>query len=157
MQDRTSSGLKRAAVATAVACAAVALSAAIACAGELNLLTWEGYADPSFTKPFEQQSGCRVGATYVGTNDEFVAKVMGGGADYDLVSPSNDTTMRLIDAGAIEPMDPAKGPAMNDFFPIFQSPPWLSKNGRIYGVPYGWGIVRMIVRADAVSKQPDSL
>ena len=126
--------------------------AAAASAGELSLLTWEGYADPSFTKPFEQQTGCRVTATYVGTNDEFVAKVMGGGADYDLVSPSNDTTMRLIDAGAIEPIDPAKVPAMKDFFPIFQSPPWLSKNGRIYGVPYGWGIVRTIVRADAVSK-----
>lgn len=131
--------------------------AAAAPAGELSLLTWEGYADPSFTKPFEQQTGCRVTATYVGTNDEFVAKVMGGGADYDLVSPSNDTTMRLIDAGVIEPIDPAKVPAMKDFFPIFQSPPWLSKNGRIYGVPYGWGIVRTIVRADAVSKAPDSL
>jgi putative spermidine/putrescine transport system substrate-binding protein/spermidine/putrescine transport system substrate-binding protein len=126
-------------------------------AGELNLLTWEGYADPSFAKPFEQQSGCRVTATYVGTNDEFVAKVMGGGADYDLVSPSNDTTQRLIDAGAIDPVDSSKVPAMKDFFPIFQAPPWLSKNGRVYGVPYGWGIVRTIVRADAVSAVPDSL
>src|ERR1700685_1566006 len=82
-----------------------------AAAGDLNLLTWEGYADPSFAKPFEQQSGCRVTATYVGTNDEFVAKVMGGGADYDLVSPSNDTTRRLIDAGAIDPVDASKVPA----------------------------------------------
>jgi len=130
---------------------------ATASAGELSLLTWEGYADPSFTRPFEEQTRCHVTATYVGTNDEFVAKVMGGGADYDLVSPSNDTTQRLIDAGAIEPVDSAKVPAMKDFFPIFQAPPWLTKNGRIYGVPFGWGIVRTIVRADAVSTAPDSL
>ena len=89
--------------------------ASAASAGDLNLLTWEGYADASFVKPFEQQTGCRVTATYVGTNDEFVAKVMGGGGDYDLVSPSNDTTQRLIDAGAVEPLDPAKVPAMKDF------------------------------------------
>src|SRR5580704_10086718 len=131
--------------------------AAAASAGDLSLLTWEGYADPSFTKPFEQQTGCHVTATYVGTNDEFVAKVMGGGGDYDLVSPSNDTTQRLIDAGAVEPLDPAKVPAMKDFFPIFQAPPWLSKNGKLYGVPFGWGIVRTIVRADSVSAPPDSL
>jgi spermidine/putrescine-binding protein len=131
--------------------------ASSAAAGDLNLLTWEGYADASFAKPFEQQTGCRVTATYVGTNDEFVAKVMGGGGDYDLVSPSNDTTQRLIDAGAVEPLDPAKVPPMKDFFPIFQAPPWLSKNGKLYGVPFGWGIVRTIVRADAVAAPPDSL
>ena len=125
--------------------------------GELSLLTWEGYADASFTRPFEKETGCRVSATYVGTNDEFVAKVMSGGAGYDLVSPSNDTTMRLIDADRIEPIDPNRVPGMHDFFPIFQSPPWLTKNGRLYGVPYGWGIVRTIVRADAVTATPDTL
>jgi putative spermidine/putrescine transport system substrate-binding protein/spermidine/putrescine transport system substrate-binding protein len=126
-------------------------------AGELNLLTWEGYADPSFTKPFERQTGCQVSATYVGSNDEIVAKVMSRGADYDLISPSNDTTMRLIDAGVVEPVDTAKVPVMKEFFPIFQSPPWLTKSGRLYGVPFGWGIVRTIVRADAVSATPGSL
>ena len=142
---------------------AVALFMAFLClgstafAGELNMLTWEGYADPSFTKPFEKRTGCRVSATYVGTNDEFVAKVMGGGAAYDLISPSNDTTMRLIDAGAVEPIDVAKVPGMKGFFPIFKSPSWLTKNGKLYGVPYGWGIIRMIVRTDAISGAPQSL
>jgi putative spermidine/putrescine transport system substrate-binding protein/spermidine/putrescine transport system substrate-binding protein len=141
-------------ICTASVCIAFASAAA---AGDLNLLTWEGYADASFAKPFQQQTGCRVTATYVGTNDEFVAKVMGGGGDYDLVSPSNDTTQRLIDAGAVEPLDPAKVPGMQDFFPMFKAPPWLAKNGKLYGVPFGWGIVRTIVRADAVPAPPDSL
>ena len=65
----------------------------------MSLLTWEGYADDSFVKPFEAETGCKVSATYVGSNDEFVAKILAGGGAYDLVSPSNDTTMRLIDAG----------------------------------------------------------
>jgi len=145
-----------------IRCAAWLLFGAMCCsapavAGELDLLTWEGYADPSFTKPFEQQTGCRVSATYVGSNDEIVAKVMSRGGDYDLISPSNDTTMRLIDAGVVEPLDAAKVPAMKQFFPIFQSPPWLTKNARLYGVPFGWGIVRTIVRADAVAETPHSL
>jgi spermidine/putrescine-binding protein len=126
-------------------------------AGDLNILSWEGYAAPAIVKPFEKATGCRVSATYVGSNDEFVAKVMAGGGTYDLITPSNDTTMRLIDAGAVEPIDKRRVPAMANFFPIFSSPPWITKNGALYGVPYGWGIVRLIVDADAGVGTPDSL
>ena len=125
--------------------------------GDLNILSWEGYADASFVKPFEKSSGCRVSATYVGSNDEFVAKIIAGGGTYDLITPSNDTTMRLIDAGVIEPIDRSKVLALKDFFPIFSSPPWLMKNGALYGVPYGWGIVRLLIDADAGLAKPDSL
>jgi spermidine/putrescine-binding protein len=124
---------------------------------ELNILTWEGYADDSFVRPFEKQTGCRVNATYVGSNDEFVAKVMSGGGVYDLVSPSNDTTMRLIDSGTVEPIDTARVPNMADFFDFFKSAPWVVKDGRAYGVPYGWGIMRIIVDRKAVAAVPDSL
>jgi putative spermidine/putrescine transport system substrate-binding protein/spermidine/putrescine transport system substrate-binding protein len=48
-------------------------------------------------------------------------------------------------------------PALKDFFPIFQSPPWLTKNGQLFGVPFGWGIVRTILRSDSVATPPDSL
>lgn len=126
--------------------------------GDLNILCWEGYADQSFVKPFEEQTGCKVTATYVGTNDEFVAKVMAGGGTYDMVTPSNDTTMRLIDAGAVEAIDTSKVPSMADAFEIFKAPPWTTKGGALYGVPYAWGIMRIIVDADAVNGvAPDSL
>src|SRR6266404_722676 len=126
-------------------------------AGTLNLLTWEGYADKSFVKPYEQESGCKVTATYVGSNDEMVAKLAGGHASVDLVSPSNDTTMRLIDAGMVEPIDTARLPNLKQFFPEFQAPQWLTKEGKLYGVPYGWGIIRIIFDSDAFSGMPDSL
>ena len=102
-----SNGLGETACLLALGVAGVMLAggAPPAVAGEVSLLTWEGYADDSFVKPFEEATGCKVNATYVGTNDEFVAKILAGGGAYDLVSPSNDTTMRLIDAGAVEPID----------------------------------------------------
>ena len=133
------------------------LGAGSAHAGNLDILTWEGYADDSFVEPFEKRTGCEVNATYVGSNDEFVAKVMGGGAAYDLVSPSNDTTMRLIDAGAVEAVDRSRMSHMDEFFDEFKSPQWLTKNGKLYGVPYGWGIMRIIVNGDKVSDPAQSL
>ena len=30
--------------------------------GQLNLIAWEGYLEPKWVKPFEQQTGCQVNA-----------------------------------------------------------------------------------------------
>jgi putative spermidine/putrescine transport system substrate-binding protein/spermidine/putrescine transport system substrate-binding protein len=125
--------------------------------GEITLLTWEGYADKSFVEPFEKETGCKVSPVYVGSNDEIVSKVMTGGGAADLISPSNDTTMRLIKAGAVSPIDVSKVPNMASFFPQFQNPAWLTKDGKMYGVPYGWGIIRIIADAKAVDPTTDSL
>jgi putative spermidine/putrescine transport system substrate-binding protein/spermidine/putrescine transport system substrate-binding protein len=31
----------------------------------LNLLVWEGYADPSFVKAFEDENHCKIAASYM--------------------------------------------------------------------------------------------
>ena len=61
------------------------LLAALLCAAScsrktptLNLLVWEGYADPSFIQAFEEQNHCKVSASYMGSSDELVAKLRGG-------------------------------------------------------------------------------
>jgi putative spermidine/putrescine transport system substrate-binding protein/spermidine/putrescine transport system substrate-binding protein len=55
----------------------------------LSLLVWEGYADPSFVRPFEQSHKCKITASYMGSSDELVAKLRGGSAsNYDVISPS---------------------------------------------------------------------
>ncbi len=126
-------------------------------AGRLNILTWEGYADASFVKPFTQKTGCTVKATYVGSGDEFVAKLVGGGAIFDLASPQSDITRRLIDAGAVEPVDLARVPNAAQLSAVFQRPAWLEKDGKTWGVPYTFGVVRIIADADKVPNPPQSL
>ena len=55
----------------------------------LNLLVWEGYADPSFVKAFEDENHCKISASYMGSSDELMAKLRGGSAGtYDVISPS---------------------------------------------------------------------
>src|SRR5438270_189497 len=57
----------------------------------LSLLVWEGYADPSFVKGFEDKCACKVQASYMGSSDELMAKLRGGSAaNYDVISPSSD-------------------------------------------------------------------
>ena len=49
--------------------------------GQLNLIAWEGYLDPKWVKPFEQQTGCQVNAKYAGSSDEMVALMKNGGGE----------------------------------------------------------------------------
>ena len=66
----------------------------------LSLLVWEGYADPSFVKAFEEQNHCKVSASYMGSSDELMAKLRGGSAgNYDVISPSSDVATSIAAAG----------------------------------------------------------
>ena len=62
--------------------ATILLSVALVSCGKktptLNLLVWEGYADPSYVRAFEVQNHCKVSASYMGSSDELVAKLRGG-------------------------------------------------------------------------------
>ena len=75
----------------------------------LNLLVWEGYADPSFIKAFEEQNHCKVSASYMGSSDELMAKLRGGSAgNYDVISPSSDVAASIVKAGLAAPLDLSK-------------------------------------------------
>src|SRR5690349_16506553 len=64
--------------------------------GKLNLVAWEGYAEPEWVKPFEKQTGCVVHAKYAGSSDEMVTLMRQSGSQYDMVSASGDASLRLI-------------------------------------------------------------
>jgi spermidine/putrescine-binding protein len=106
----------------------------------LNLLVWEGYADPSFVKAFEEQHHCKVSASYMGSSDELVAKLRGGSAgNYDVISPSSDVATSIAAAGWRAPLDLSKIPSYGQLSPQLTSLPLVRLNGQVYGVPFMWG------------------
>jgi putative spermidine/putrescine transport system substrate-binding protein len=108
--------------------------------GQLNLIAWEGYLQPQWVKPFEQQTGCQVNAKYAGSSDEMVALMKnGGGGQYDMVSSSGDADLRILYAGDAHPVNINLIPSWKQFFPAFQSPPFNTINGVHYGVSLQWG------------------
>src|SRR6201998_4381067 len=88
----------------------------------LSLLVWEGYADPSFVRPFEQSHKCKISASYMGSSDELVAKLRGGSAsNYDVISPSSDVANSLVKAGLVAPLDMSKVPTYAQLTPKLTS------------------------------------
>ena len=124
--------------------------------GELNVLTWEGYTDPSFVEPFEKASGCKLTATYVGSNDEFPAKLATGGGAYDLVSPSIDTTSILRKMGLVEALDVSKLTHWNELYEPFRNHGGVTHEGTVYGVPIAWGSIAFMYMKDKFPTPPTS-
>lgn len=134
----------------------VSASAALA-GGSVSILTWEGYADESFIDQFEEESGCKVSATYVGSNDDFAPKLAAGGGIYDLITPSIDTTKLMIDAGFVEPLDTAKIDAWESIYPKFRDQPGIQADGVQYGLPYTWGAIAFMYLDEAFKTPPTSI
>jgi spermidine/putrescine-binding protein len=106
----------------------------------LNLLVWEGYADPAFVKAFEEQHHCKVSASYMGSSDELVAKLRGGSSgNYDVISPSSDVATSIAAAGLAAPLDLSKIPSYLQLSPQLTSLPLVRLKGQVYGVPFMWG------------------
>ena len=136
---------------------ALSATAPAEAAGELNLLTWEGYADPSFVEAFEGASGCKVTATYVGSNDDYAPKLAAGGGVYDMISPSIDTTGIMTAAGFVEPIDLSRVKEWGNIYEVFRNAKGINADGEIYGVPYVWGSIPFMYRTDKISEPPTSL
>jgi putative spermidine/putrescine transport system substrate-binding protein len=125
--------------------------------GQLNLVAWEGYAQPQWVKPFEAQTGCVVHAKYAGSSDEMVTLMrQGGGTQYDMVSASGDASLRLIGGGDVRPMNVNLVPEWKNFIPQLQSPPHNTVNGRHYGISLQWGPNTLLYNTRAVSPAPTS-
>jgi len=125
--------------------------------GALNIVAWEGYAEDSWIKPFEKETGCIVNRKYAGSSDEMVALMRsGGGAEYDLVSASGDASLRLILGGDVQEIDVSQIPDFVNFIPELQAPPHNTLNGKHYGLSYEWGPNVLMYNADKITTAPTS-
>lgn len=135
--------------------AAIGSLCAPAVAQELQVLTWEGYADDSWVKPFEEATGATVKRTYVGSNDEYMAKLATGSGGYDVVTIVSSLAQPAIKAGFVEPLDLELIPNFSQLFGPLQTLPELQKDGKVYGAPTFWGIEPVTVNADEIPEGDD--
>jgi len=145
-------------VAVALAAPVAGTTKAGANEGKLTMIAWEGYLDPSWVKPFEKQSGCKVQAKYAGSSDEMVTLMRsGGGGQYDMVSASGDASLRLVYGGDVAEVDTSKVPGWKQFFKTFQSPPNNTVDGKHYGISLQWGPNTLMYNTKKVKPAPTSV
>jgi putative spermidine/putrescine transport system substrate-binding protein len=129
--------------------------------GELNIVAWAGYAENGsndksvdWVTPFQRDTGCKVNVKVGNTSDEMVTLMKTG--QYDGVSASGDATLRLIYGGTVAPVNTDLVPNYATVSDFLKDRPWNSANGRMYGIPHGWGANVLTWRTDKVKPAPDS-
>jgi putative spermidine/putrescine transport system substrate-binding protein len=122
--------------------------------GELNLISWAGYVEPEWTKPFEAESGCKVNDKVGGTSDEMVDLMKTG--QYDGVSASGNATARLVAAGEVDPVNVSLVPNYKTIFSDLKDQPYNTFEGVHYGIPHGRGANLLMWNSNDVKPAPTS-
>src|SRR5574341_1673536 len=91
---------------------------------ELNLLVFEGYAEPEWVTPFEKDNGAKINVTAVSSVDEMFSKMSAdGGKGFDLVTIDTSLFKRYTDHNLIVPIDINNVPNYEALLPEFQNLP----------------------------------
>lgn len=122
--------------------------------GALNLISWAGYVEPEWTKPFEQKTGCQVSDKEAGTSDEMVELMKTG--QYDGVSASGNATARLVAADLVAPVNTDLVPNYKTVFSDLKDQPYNTFEGVNYGIPHGRGANLLMWNGNDVKPAPDS-
>ncbi len=132
-----------------------AVATAPLAAEELRVLTWQGYADDSWLKSFEEAEGVTVSRTYVGSNDEYMAKLAAGGGDYDVTVIVSSLAQTAIKAGLVEPIDVEKISHLKDLPEAYKKLAFNEADGQVYGICTFWGTQPVTVSAKAIPEGGD--
>jgi spermidine/putrescine transport system substrate-binding protein len=125
--------------------AAVAVSAADK--PVLSIMCFQGYAEESWVKPFEQKYNCTVKIAYAGAVDEMFSKVKAAPADYNIVSIDPGRITMYKAAGLLQTVDTSKLANYSQMGEFFRNHPYnkLLGGGGIYHIPIVWGTQTMTV------------
>ena len=126
----------------------------------LNVYNWGEYisggADGSMdvVKEFENLTGIRVNYTTYDTNESLYAKLKSGGADYDVIIPSDYMIGKMINEGMLEKLDFDNIPNMAKIGEQYKGLDYDPNDE--YSVPYTWGVVGLVYNKTMVDEAPTS-
>lgn len=127
----------------------------------LRVLAWPGYADPDIVKRFEQAHNVKVQVAIVSSDESLWERVNGnGGGDVDVFAVNTAELKRYVDAGLVVPLNLANIANTRQQLPRFRNPaaiPSLTRDGRVYAVPFTYSAMGLIYDRRQFAAPPDSI
>ena len=114
----------------------------------VNVCSWGEYIDEDLIGQFEEATGIRVNYQTVESNETLYSLLKSGGADYDVVVPSDYMIAKLIEEDMLEELDYSNIPnyaLIDERFKGLSFDP-----GERYTVPYTWGTLGIIYNRNMV-------
>ena len=120
----------------------------------VNVCSWGEYIDEGLIDQFEEMTGIRVNYQTAESNEALYSLLKSGGADYDVVVPSDYMIGRLIAEDMLEPLDYSQIPNFTQIDDRFKNLSYDPANE--YTVPYTWGTLGIIYNTTMVDEEIDS-
>lgn len=126
----------------------------------LNVYNWGEYISDgsqgsrNINKEFEELTGIKVNYTNYDSNEDMYGKLKGGGANYDIVIPSDYMIQRLIEEDMLLKIDYKNVPNYKFIDEKYRGLFFDPKDE--YTVPYTVGMVGLIYNKNMVDKVPTS-
>ncbi len=125
--------------------------------GKIQFLSWEGYDLRGCMEPWEQANGVTMESTYIGDHPEIPAKLANAPAGlYDLITYYHGYwQLYREELKIITPLEKEKLPNFNDLYPFFKGHRWVDEEGKIWAVPFTFGVLGGNYNAGKI-KPPES-
>ena len=117
----------------------------------VNVCSWGEYIDEDLITQFEEETGIRVNYQTAESNEALYSLLKSGGADYDVVVPSDYMIGRLIAEDMLEPLDYSQIPNFDLVDQRFRHLSYDPDN--LYTVPYTWGTLGIIYNTAMVEEE----
>ncbi len=126
----------------------------------LNVYNWGLYisdgSDESVDviSAFEDLTGISINYTTFDSNESLYAKIKSGGANYDVIFPSDYMVGKMIEEDMLAPLDYDNIPNMANIGSEYLG--WGFDPDNTYSVPYMWGTTGIIYNTTMVQEPPTS-
>ncbi|QZX80647.1 extracellular solute-binding protein [Metapseudomonas otitidis] len=107
----------------------------------LRLYNWADYFAPDTLEAFTRETGIRVIYDVMDSSETLEAKMMSGHSGYDLIFPGDTVAERLMRAGALQPLDPARLEHLDEIEPGLKTLQTRYPYSCHATVPYTWGTI----------------
>ncbi len=114
----------------------------------LNVCNWGEYIDLDLITEFEEQTGIKVNYQTAESNEALYSVLKNGGANYDVICPSDYMISQLIEEDMLQPLDYSKIPNFEKIDDRFKNLSYDPEN--LYTVPYTWGTLGIIYNTTMV-------
>ena len=116
----------------------------------VNVCSWGEYIDEALITEFEERTGIRVNYQTAESNEALYSLIKMGGADFDVIVPSDYMIGRLIEEDMLAELDYSAIPNYDLIDDQYKSLSFDPENK--YTVPYTWGTVGIIYNTTMVDE-----
>jgi len=117
----------------------------------VNVCSWGEYIDEDLITEFEETTGIAVNYQTVESNEALYSLIEMGGADFDVIVPSDYMIARLIEEGMLAELDYGNIPNYELIGEQFKGLSYDPENK--YTVPYTWGTLGIIYNTAMVDEE----